>query len=58
MKHGGEVRGTCPDGYRTGRKAREELLSKMIKLREKEQKTKDDACKNSSTLNKKKLMMK
>ena len=34
-------------------KAREKLLSKMIKLREKEQKTKDDACKDSSTLNKK-----
>ena len=35
------------------KKARKELLSKMIKLRETEQKTKDDACKNSSTLNKK-----
>ena len=34
-------------------KAREELLSKMIKLREEERKTKDDACKDSSTLNKK-----
>ena len=34
-------------------KAREELLSKMIKLREEKRKTKDDACKDSSTLNKK-----
>ena len=34
-------------------KARKELLSKMIKLRETEQKTNDDACKDSSTLNKK-----
>ena len=34
-------------------KARKELLGKMIKLRETEQKTKDDACNNSSTLNKK-----
>ena len=34
-------------------KAREELLSKMIKLREDERKTKDDACIDSSTLNKK-----
>ena len=33
-------------------KARKELLSKMIKLRETEQETKDDACKDSSTLNK------
>ena len=38
-------------------KAREELLSKMIKLREEERKTKDDACIDSSTLNKK-LMIK
>ena len=29
-------------------KAREEILSKMIKLREKEQKTKDDACKSKN----------
>ena len=34
-------------------KAREELLDKMIKLRETEQKTKDDECKNSSTLKQK-----
>ena len=34
-------------------KARKELLSKMIKLRETEQKTNDDACKDSSTPNKK-----
>ena len=34
-------------------KAREELLSKMIKLREEERKTKDDACIDNSTLNKK-----
>ena len=39
-------------------KAREELLSKMIKLREEKRKTKDDACKDSSTLNNKKLMIK
>ena len=34
-------------------KARKELLSKMIKLRETEQKTKDDECKYSSTLKQK-----
>ena len=39
-------------------KAREELLSKMIKLREEERKTKDNACIDSSTLNKNKLMIK
>ena len=38
-------------------KARKELLGRMIKLRGSEQKTKDDACKDSSTL-KKKLMIK
>ena len=34
-------------------KARMELLRNMIKMRETEQKTKDDASKDSSTLNKK-----
>ena len=34
-------------------KAREDLLSKMVKLRKEDQKTKEDACKDSSTLNKK-----
>ena len=34
-------------------KTRKELLSKMIKLRETEQKTKEDAYKDSSTLNQK-----
>ena len=34
-------------------KAREELLSNMIKLRDEKRKTKDVACKDSSTLNKK-----
>ena len=34
-------------------KTREELLDKMIKLREMEQKTKDDECKDSSTLKQK-----
>ena len=34
-------------------KAREELLCKMVKLREEEQDTKKDACEDSSTLNKK-----
>ena len=34
-------------------KARKELLCKMIKLRETEQKTKDDKCKDSSTLKQK-----
>ena len=34
-------------------KARKELLSKMTKLRETEQKTKDDECKDSSTLKQK-----
>ena len=44
--------GTGLDG-----KAREELSSKMIKLREEKRKTEDDACKDSSTLHKK-LMIK
>ena len=35
------------------KKARKELLDKMIKLRETEQKTKDDECKDSSTLKQK-----
>ena len=35
------------------RKASKELLEKMIKLRETEQKTKDDECKDSSTLKQK-----
>ena len=34
-------------------KARKDMLSKMIKLRETEQKTKDDECKDSSTLKQK-----
>ena len=34
-------------------KARKELLSRMIKLRETEQKTRDDECKDSSTLKQK-----
>ena len=34
-------------------KARKELLDKMIKLRETELKTKDDECKDSSTLKQK-----
>ena len=34
-------------------KARKELIGKMIKLKETEQKSKEDACKDSSTLNKK-----
>ena len=34
-------------------KAREELLSKMVKLRETRQKTRDDECKDSSTLKRK-----
>ena len=34
-------------------KARKELLSRMVKLRETRQKTKDDECKDGSTLNKK-----
>ena len=38
-------------------KERKEQLGRMIKLREPEQKTKDDACKDSSALNKK-LMIK
>ena len=40
-------------GTRLDEKATEELLSKMIKLRKEEQKNKDDACKDSSILNKK-----
>ena len=39
-------------------KARKELLSKMVKLRETRQKTKYDECKNGSTLKQKKLMIK
>ena len=35
-------------------KARKELLSKMVKLRETRRKTKDDECKDGSTLKKKK----
>ena len=35
------------------KKASKELLEKMIKLRETEQKTKDDECKDSSTLKQK-----
>ena len=58
MEHGGEVRGTRFDWYRIDEKTRKELLSKMIKLRETEQKTKEDAYKDSSTLNQKKLMIK
>ena len=38
-------------------KARKELLCKMVKLRETRQKTRDDECKDSSTL-KQKLMIK
>ena len=38
-------------------KARKELLSKMVKLRETRQKTKDDECKDGSTLSKR-LMIK
>ena len=53
MEHGGEVRGTRFDWYRIDEKTRKELLSKMIKLRETEQKTKEDAYKDSSTLNQK-----
>ena len=34
-------------------KARKEFLSKMVKLRETRQKTKDDECKDGSTLKKK-----
>ena len=34
-------------------KARKELLSKMVKLRETRQKTRDDECKDSSTLKQK-----
>ena len=39
-------------GTELDEKARSELLGKMIRLRETEQKTKDDACKDSSTLKK------
>ena len=35
------------------KKARKDMLSKMIKLRETDQKTKDDECKDSSTLKQK-----
>ena len=53
MGPSGKVRGTSSDGQRTGQKARKELLGEMIKLRETEQKTKDDECKDSSTLKQK-----
>ena len=39
-------------------KARKELLGRMISLREPEQKTKADACKDCFTLYKKKLIIK
>ena len=39
-------------------KTRKELLDKIIKLRETEQKTKDDECKDSSTLKQKIDMVK
>ena len=39
------------------KKARKKLVSKMIRLRETEQKTKDDAFKDSSTLNKKLMIL-
>ena len=39
-------------------KAREELLSRIIKLREEKRKTKGDACKDNSTLKQKKLTIK
>ena len=44
-----------PDLMGTGldEKARKELLSKMVKLRETRPKTKDDECKDSSTLKQK-----
>ena len=53
MGHSGEVLGTSSDGHRMDEKARKELLDKMIKLRETEKKTKDDECKDSSTLKRK-----
>ena len=55
MENGGEIRKLVLMGTGLDEKARKELLamSKMIKLRETEQKTKDDACKYSSTPNKK-----
>ena len=40
-------------GTRLDEKARKELLDKMIKLQEADQKTKDDECKNSSSLKQK-----
>ena len=53
MGHSGEVRRTCPDGDGSGGKARGELLSKMVALRKASLKTKEDECKDSSTLKQK-----
>ena len=53
MGHSGEVRRTSLTGTRLDEKARKELLDKMIKLRETEQKTNDNECKDSSTLKQK-----
>ena len=53
MEHGGQVWGTCLYGHRAGRKSKERVLSKMVKLRETRQKTRDDECKDSSTLKQK-----
>ena len=47
MGHGGEVRRGLEE------KARGELLSKMVELRKTSRKTKEDECKDSSTLKQK-----
>ena len=53
MEHGGQVRRTGVDGHGRDEKARKELLSEMVKLRETRQKTRVDECKDSSTLKQK-----
>ena len=50
MGHSGKVRGPVLMGTGLDEKARKELLDKITKLRETEQKTKEDECKDSSSL--------
>ena len=53
MGHSGEVRRPVLMGTGLEEKARRELLSKMVELRKASLKTKEDECKESSTLKQK-----
>ena len=53
MEHGGELGEPVLMGTGLDEKARGELLSKMVELRKAPQKTKEDECKDSSTLKQK-----